>query len=246
MSDERRSGWPNDWTGLQAFPHVAYALDRRLRFRCVNGAWDRFARENDAPPDQIGARIVGRPFLDGLVEPERGFWQRILAMLLDGLIPHHHEEIPCDGPHVSRRIVVTAAPTRDTWGAIDGVVFINYDVTTARQRASDEAWLAGAHTLARAAAHVMNNHLAITVGYAELLAHDPSLPGHLRNLAMDATYSAQEASNALARLNRVLLVRFDGETTARDPLVDLDRAIESFERSRAAPGPAPGQGAEQP
>lgn len=34
---------PLDWFALQGFPYVAYALDRALRFRCVNAAWDQFA-----------------------------------------------------------------------------------------------------------------------------------------------------------------------------------------------------------
>ena len=133
---------PNGWQALQSFPHVAYALDRRLRFRCVNTAWDHFALANGAREDQLSTGIIDRPFLPGLCEPERSHWEAILRDLLGGELPHHYEEIPCDGPGVSRRIVVTATPTRDDRGEIDGVLFINYDVTVSRVREAERARLA--------------------------------------------------------------------------------------------------------
>ncbi len=123
---------------LQDSSHVAYALDRRLCFAYVNAAWEQFARENDASADVFGSRIIGRPFLDGLREPERSRWQTILLEVLDGRRAHYDEEIPCDGPGVTRRIVITVMPTRMATGEIDGVLFTNYDVTTALQRSEDE------------------------------------------------------------------------------------------------------------
>jgi signal transduction histidine kinase len=51
--------------------------------------------------------------------------------------------------------------------------------------------------------HEMNNQLGVTVGYAELLAHDPSLSPEQREMAQTALNGAERAAALLDRLRRV-------------------------------------------
>ncbi len=217
---------PLAWAGFRDASHVAYALDRDLRFRCANGAWDAFAVANGADDTQVSVRLVGRPFLDGLCEPERTYWKTILEELLAGRQDQHAEEIPCDNPHSIRRIVVTASPTRDEQGVIDGVLFVNYDVTTAFEKAEAEARLGGALLMARTAAHLLNNQLAMTVGYADLLASDERLPADARAAAREALHGAESAAATITRLGRILDLPTEDRGAPGRPIIALQQSEE--------------------
>lgn len=67
--------------------------------------------------------------------------------------------------------------------------------------------LEGVLLAARTAEHELNNQLALTVGYAELLALDPRLPPHLRELAAEALQGAQQAAATVDRLQRITQVQ---------------------------------------
>ncbi|HEV2124687.1 MAG TPA: response regulator [Chloroflexota bacterium] len=68
----------------------------------------------------------------------------------------------------------------------------------------ERAELEGALFTARAAAHTLNNHLAITVGFAELLALDTTLPSHARERAGSILDGAMAAAETLKRLQRIV------------------------------------------
>ena len=84
---------------------------------------------------------------------------------------------------------------------------------TLRARAATEQQLAEAARLdgmllaARTLQHQMNNQLGVTVGYAELLAQDPSLSSEQREMAQTAMQGAERASALLNRLRT--LTRLD-------------------------------------
>lgn len=69
--------------------------------------------------------------------------------------------------------------------------------------AAERARLQGVQLTARTAQHELNNRLALTVGYAELLAADPSLSERSRDFAAEALRGAAEASDVVRRLGSV-------------------------------------------
>src|SRR5207253_6329812 len=67
----------------------------------------------------------------------------------------------------------------------------------------ERARLDGVMLAARTAEHELNNRLAPTVGYAELLASDPALPPDLRALAMLTMRGARDAARIVQQLRLV-------------------------------------------
>ncbi len=68
---------------------------------------------------------------------------------------------------------------------------------------AERARLEGVLLAARTMAHHLNNSLAMTVGYGELVADDPRLPADLREMALEAMRGAQEAAATVTRLQRI-------------------------------------------
>ena len=67
----------------------------------------------------------------------------------------------------------------------------------------ERARLEGAALAVRTLQHELNNQLTLTAGYAELVAADPELPGHLQPMASCALRGAIDASGTLHRLGRL-------------------------------------------
>ena len=85
--------------------------------------------------------------------------------------------------------------------------------------------LEGALLAARTVEHYLGNQLGLTLGYTELLAHDPALPERVRELVADALYGAREAVGTLERLVRIS--RLDEADHGDAPTVlDLERSME--------------------
>jgi signal transduction histidine kinase len=74
-------------------------------------------------------------------------------------------------------------------------------------RLEDAARLEGVLLAARTLQHEMNNQLSMTVGYAELLADDPSLSAEQREMARTALHGAERAAALLARLRTLTTVK---------------------------------------
>jgi GAF domain-containing protein len=89
----------------------------------------------------------------------------------------------------------------------------------------ERARLEGALLAARTAQHALNNQLALTVGYADLLAADPRLPPKLRDVAGEALSSAQAAAATVEQLQCITrLEEIDQAGPGR--VLDLARSVQ--------------------
>jgi signal transduction histidine kinase len=133
---------PLAFRGLADLPHVAYVVDRSLRYAYVNQAWETFARENEGDAC-LASAVVGRSWIDAISGPEREHWLAVAEQLLSDALPSYREEIPCHSPSDCRFIVVTASPLRLAEDDLDvaGLVFVTYDVTDLRRAESERLWL---------------------------------------------------------------------------------------------------------
>jgi hypothetical protein len=87
---------------------------------------------------------------------------------------------------------------------------------------------------------VLNNQLARTTGYADLLANDPDLPAHLRELAEQALSGAEAAAETVTQLRRITHLEETDYGGAGGTVIDLAR---STRRPRArASGPRRSKG----
>ena len=92
---------------------------------------------------------------------------------------------------------------------------------------TERARLAGVLLAARTMAHHVNNQLALTVGYGELLGTHDRLPEDLRELAAEAMRGAQEAATTVAKLQRVARLEELPPVlgySANASMLDLDRS----------------------
>ena len=166
---------PLAFRGLADLPHVAYVVDRSLRYAYVNQAWERFAAENEGDAC-LAPSIIGRSWIEAIGGPDREHWQRVAEQLLAGAIPSHREEIPCHSPSDCRFIVVTASPLRLSEDDLDvaGLVFVTYDVTDLRRAETERLWLDREGRRVRdvflgTVAHDLRNPLTTIKGRAQLL-----------------------------------------------------------------------------
>ena len=168
---------PLAFRGLADLPHVAYVVDRTLRYAYVNQAWEAFARENDGdaclPPS-----VVGRSWIEAITGPDREHWLSVAEQILAGAIPSYREEIPCHSPADCRFIVVTASPLRLSEDDLEvaGLVFVTYDVTDLRRAEVERLWLDHEGRRVRdvflgTVAHDLRNPLTAIKGRAQLLRH---------------------------------------------------------------------------
>lgn len=86
-----------------------------------------------------------------------------------------------------------------------------------------EGVLLAAHT----AQHELNNRLALTAGYAELLERDPRLPPSLHMAASEALRGAQEAAAILTRLCNMTELREVAWGPSLAPTLDLGSLVPS-------------------
>jgi PAS domain S-box-containing protein len=85
--------------------------------------------------------------------------------------------------------------------------------------------LEGALLAARTAQHALNNQLALTVGYADLLAADLRLPPDLREVAHEALTGAQAAAATLQQLQRITRLE-EIDQAGPGPVLDLARSAQ--------------------
>lgn len=90
-------------------------------------------------------------------------------------------------------------------------------VTTSRL----EGVLLAAHTLE----HELSNKLALTVGYAEMVAQDPELPERLREMALKASQGGTAAAHILDQLLRTTHVEETPWGPRVGTTIDLDRSV---------------------
>jgi signal transduction histidine kinase len=98
-------------------------------------------------------------------------------------------------------------------------------VSVVERRLRDEARLEGVHLAAREMAHLLNNDLAIAVGFVDLLEAQVDLPSHLVDLLRGAASSLDAAARHVEQLQRVTRVVVK-QTPAGESL-DLERSKRS-------------------
>ena len=153
--------------------------------------------------------VIGRPI--GLIIPPEldGELPGILERLRRGERINHYDAVRVtkDG----RRIDVsqTVSPTLDAEGRIIGVSSIARDITHRKQAEAtirERDALRYVSSLAAAAAHEINNPLAVVVGQAQLLAEEVDAAGRRRiEEVLEATRRIQAILDRLKRIHRLEL-----------------------------------------
>lgn len=166
---------PLAFRGLADLPHVAYVVDRSLRYAYVNQAWEAFARENEGD-DCLAPSVIGRSWVEAISGPDREHWLAVAERILAGAISSYREEIPCHSPSDCRFIMVTASPLRLSEDDLDvaGLVFVTYDVTDLRRAETERLWLEQEGRRVRdvflgTVAHDLRGPLTAIKGRAQLL-----------------------------------------------------------------------------
>jgi PAS domain S-box-containing protein len=90
----------------------------------------------------------------------------------------------------------------------------------------ERARLEGVLLAARTAQHALNNQLALTVGYTDVLAADRRLPADLVEVAHEALSGAQAAAATLQQLQRITHLE-EIEQAGPGPVLDLARSVDS-------------------
>lgn len=96
----------------------------------------------------------------------------------------------------------------------------------------ERARLDGVLLAARTAAHEINNHLMLTVGYVEMLATRADLSPEAHAMALEALGGAEGAAAALVQLQNVVRLEEVQQGTSIGAVLDLDRSTR----------PSPGRG----
>ena len=193
-----------------------------------------YRARNEGMPDRLGPwrltfasaqieALTGRRLQDLLADPEgfrrlihpqdaQEYWKQLEECLVAG-VPFRW----------SYRLVHPDGEERWVWEESRGVYGIDGTVlavqgfladVTERRRSevarSDEARVAGVRVAARTFEHELRNVLAVTAGYAELLARDETLPPAHQRRAAKAHRGAVEAARIIHQL--VDLTTSDGTT----------------------------------
>ena len=230
---------PLAFRGLADLPHVAYVVDRALRYAYVNQAWEAFARENDGDAC-LSPSVVGRSWIDAITGPDREHWLAVAEQILDGAIPSHREEIPCHSPADCRFIVVTASPLRLLEDDLEvaGLVFVTYDVTDLRRAEVERLWLDQEGRRVRdvflgTVAHDLRNPLTAIKGRAQLLRHraeraEMPLPASFEDSLHAIEVSADQMVGQIEELLDVAQLQAGQSAPLRSrptDLVDLIRGV---------------------
>jgi GAF domain-containing protein len=185
----------------------------------------------EIPPEQ---GVVGLALQRGAPVVVDDYWAEIAAPVrsaqadLQGAIgiPVHH-----GGEVLGALYVGSADPDRRFRAADVELLELLAETAGAELIGRRRAQLEGVLLAARTAAHHLNNQLALTVGYSELLATNPELPLALRRHAGEALRGAQEAAETLARLQQVVRLEHGQPIPGDD---DRTRVLD-LERSSAPP-----------
>jgi hypothetical protein len=184
-----------------AFP--ACLLDRTLRYRRANAAWDTSLRGEPRRPGDPVIGAAGGSFLLDLPPDRRPHWRTALRDIVAGRLGHYLDqtvEQHGGGEHV---LVTTANPWIGASGMVDGVLCLRYDLTDARRGAAIETALTEVLVAARRLQHFLGNQLALTLGYVELMTLDSRLPPDLRERVDEALRGVVEATETLSRLRKL-------------------------------------------
>jgi len=139
----------------------------------------------------------------------------------------------CDGEILGALMIGTRDPnvkfSEEDAEALEILAGVAASVVTGLRRAR----LAGAMLAARIAQHHLNNQLAVTIGYADMLAHDPRLPEDLRDFAAEILTSAQDAVRTVDQLRRVTRLEKASTGLPEGGVLNLERSVGESRRSSA-------------
>lgn len=131
----------------------------------------------------------------------------------------------CDGEVLGALMIGTRDPdvkfSEEDAEALEVLAGVAASVVAGLRRAR----LAGAMLAARTAQHHLNNQLAVTIGYADLLAHDPRLPDDLRAFVAEILTSAQDAARTVDRLRRVTRLEEASTGFPEGGVINLERSV---------------------
>lgn len=103
-------------------------------------------------------------------------------------------------------------------------VMVLGSLATAALIGQDRARLGGALLAARTAAHELNNQLALTVGYSEMVARQPELSPRTQEMAREALRGAREAAATVVHLQQVTRLEETEMGAPSGAILDLARS----------------------
>ena len=184
------------------------------------------------PGEGLGGRaiVLRRPVLsnDHLNDP-----QSLGVAKQAGLRAGIAAPLLCDGEILGALMIGARDPnvkfTDEDAEALEILAGVAASVVAGLRRAR----LAGAMLAARTAQHHLNNQLAVTIGYADLLVHDPRLPSDLRDYAAEILTSAQDAAETVDRLRRVTRLEEADAGSPDGGVINLARSVHAADRAPA-------------
>jgi len=191
------------WQILEEVGFAACVVDRRLRYRRANAGWQAFLQGDTFRFGRQSGAWRNRELLADLPPNHREGWSRALHAIIGGQLGHFLDRTVEAHALGNRRVVITASPTIDADGKVDGVLCVRYDATDAQRATANQERLAEVLLTARRLQHFLGNQLALTLGYVELLTLDPRLPGELRDRVDQALRGVIEATETLSKLRLV-------------------------------------------
>jgi hypothetical protein len=191
------------WRALEEGGVAACLVDRRLRYRRANAAWEAYLQGDTFRFGRQSGAWRNRLILADVPEDRRERWEEALTAIVDGRLGHFLDR-GVEAHALGQRLVVTiASPTIGGEGGVDGILCVRYDATDAQQAMANQERLADVLMAARRLQHYLGNQLALTLGYVELLTFDPRLPDELRDRVDEALRGVIEATETLSRLRLV-------------------------------------------
>jgi hypothetical protein len=198
---------PNGWLALEEGGFAACLVDRQLRYRRVNAAWEAYLQGDTFRYGNGPLALDGRRILDDIPADRRDRWAEALRAIVGGRLGHFVDPSPETNSLGDRMVVTAASPTLAPGGAVDGALCVRYDVTEAWRAGANQERMAEVLLVARRLQHFLGNQLALTLGYVELLTFDPRLPPELRDRVDEALRGVIEATETLSKLR--LLTRLE-------------------------------------
>jgi hypothetical protein len=197
----------NGWLALEEGGLAACLVDRQLRYRRVNAAWETYLQGDTFRYGSRPLALDSRRILDDIPADRRERWAQALGDIVDGRLGHFVDRAQEADSLGDRMIVTAVSPTLAPDGTVDGALCVRYDVTEAWRAGANQERMAEVLLVARRLQHFLGNQLALTLGYVELLSFDPRLPPELRDRVDEALRGVIEATETLSKLQ--LLTRLE-------------------------------------
>jgi hypothetical protein len=111
---------PIDANAFDGDPSVIYVLDRGMRLRSCNPAWDRFAKENSGE-HLLRPMILGRPVFDFISGVLADYYRDLFARILESGVDWH-QEYECSSPEVMRTFAMHIYPVHGELLIVNSII----------------------------------------------------------------------------------------------------------------------------